>query len=310
MPGIDAVVTGAGGFVEGHLVRALIAEGKSVHAVDRKPFHEWYQLRPHAENLTEDVSLPNTCTRVCTGGVGEVYHLAAGMGGLGCIKNKASCMLSVLSSTHMLVAARECGVDRYFNSSSACVCAAGKQTQTTVVPLREADAYPAMPEDGYGWEKLFSERMARHFREDCGPPPASPATTTSMAPGAHGPAAERWTGGREKAPAAACRNAARAGAQEVEIWGRANRPDPSPTSRLYRGHPPAGPQRSHRAAQHRLGPAGLHQPALRHRRGERGGMAGASARPGASGRTWPQQRQHPDLQRAGMAALHRPPRRT
>ncbi|WP_336605615.1 NAD-dependent epimerase/dehydratase family protein [Streptomyces sp. BA2] len=217
MPGIDAVVTGAGGFIGGHLTRALIAEGKSVRAVDRKPFHEWYQLHPQADNRMEDVSLREACTRVCDGGVDEVYHLAADMGGQGFIENnKAACMLSVLSSTNMLVAARERGVGRYFYSSSACVYAEGKQTETAVAPLREADAYPAMPEDGYGWEKLFSERMARHFREDY-------RLTTRVARyrNVYGPWGT-WTGGREKAPAAACRKVAHAaltGAREIEIWG-------------------------------------------------------------------------------------------
>ncbi|MEV0322980.1 NAD-dependent epimerase/dehydratase family protein [Streptomyces sp. NPDC050658] len=217
MPGIDAVVTGAGGFIGGHLTRTLIAEGKSVRAVDRKPFHEWYQLHPQAENLIHDVSGLDACFQVCDGGAGEVYHLAADMGGMGFIEhNKAACMLSVLSSTHMLIAARECGVGRYFYSSSACVYAADKQTDTAVVPLREMDAYPAMPEDGYGWEKLFSERMARHFHEDFGL-----ATRVARYHNVYGPWGT-WTGGREKAPAAACRKVATAvltGAQEIEIWG-------------------------------------------------------------------------------------------
>lgn len=217
MLGIDAVVTGAGGFIGGHLTQALIAEGKSVRAVDRKPFHEWYQLHPQAENLIHDVSLRDACSQVCDGGVGEVYHLAADMGGMGFIENnKAACMLSVLSSTHMLVAARDSGADRYFYSSSACVYAAGKQTDTAVVPLREEDAYPATPENGYGWEKLFSERMACHFREDFGL-----ATRVARYHNIYGPWGT-WTGGREKAPAAACRKVATAvltGAREIEIWG-------------------------------------------------------------------------------------------
>lgn len=217
MPGIDAVVTGAGGFIGGHLTRTLIGEGKSVRAVDRKPFHEWHQLHPQAENHMEDVSLREACTRVCKGGVGEVYHLAADTGGMGFIaNNKAACMVSVLSSTHMLAAAQACGVGRYFYSSSASVYAAGKQTETAVVPLREADAYPAMPEDGYGWEKLFSERMARHFREDYGL-----ATRVARYHNVYGPWGT-WTGGREQAPAAACRKVAHAaltGAREIEIWG-------------------------------------------------------------------------------------------
>ncbi|MET9675624.1 NAD-dependent epimerase/dehydratase family protein [Streptomyces sp. NPDC006482] len=217
MGDIDAVVTGAGGFIGGHLTRALLAEGCSVRAVDSKPLHEWYQVHDDAENVEGDVSLLDTCTDVLEGGAREVYHLAADMGGMGFIENnKAACMLSVLSNTHMLLAAREAGVGRYFYSSSACVYAAHKQTDTDVLPLREEDAYPAMPEDGYGWEKLFSERMARHFREDYGV-----ATRTARYHNVYGPYGT-WTGGREKAPAAACRKVALAVLTrdtEVEIWG-------------------------------------------------------------------------------------------
>ncbi|MFG2824448.1 NAD-dependent epimerase/dehydratase family protein [Kitasatospora sp. NPDC048365] len=217
MAHVDAVVTGAGGFIGGHLTRALLAEGRSVRAVDRKPPQEWYQFHPAAENLVRDVSIRESCAEVLDGGATEVYHLAADMGGMGFIEsNKAACMLSVLSSTHMLLAARDCGVGRYFYSSSACVYAAEKQTDAAVLPLREEDAYPAMPEDGYGWEKLFSERMARHFREDYGL--ATRAARYHNVYGPHG----TWDGGREKAPAAACRKVATAvltGADTIEIWG-------------------------------------------------------------------------------------------
>ncbi|MFF2504010.1 NAD-dependent epimerase/dehydratase family protein [Streptomyces sp. NPDC058067] len=217
MGDINAVVTGAGGFIGGHLTRALLAEGRSVRAVDRKPLHQWYQAHDGVENVVGDVSLRDTCTEILDGGADEVFHLAADMGGMGFIENnKAACMLSVLSSTHMLLAARDAGVSRYFYSSSACVYAAHKQTDADVLPLREEDAYPAMPEDGYGWEKLFSERMARHFREDYGL-----ATRSGRYHNVYGPYGT-WTGGREKAPAAACRKVALAvltGVDEVEIWG-------------------------------------------------------------------------------------------
>ncbi|MFJ2739475.1 NAD-dependent epimerase/dehydratase family protein [Streptomyces sp. NPDC087440] len=215
---IDAVVTGAGGFIGGHLTRALLDEGLRVRGVDRKPLTAWYQAHPEADNLVRDVDLLDGCTDAMAGAEGaEVFHLAADMGGMGFIENhKADCMLSVLSSTHMLLAARDAGAGRYFYSSSACVYAAGKQTEADVTALREEDAYPAMPEDGYGWEKLFSERMARHFREDFGL-----ATRTARYHNVYGPYGT-WTGGREKAPAAACRKVALAvltGTDEVEIWG-------------------------------------------------------------------------------------------
>jgi nucleoside-diphosphate-sugar epimerase len=217
MARVDAVVTGAGGFIGGHLTRTLLAEGKSVRAADRKALTEWYQVHTDAENLVLDLSQREACAEAVSGGAAEVYHLAADMGGMGFIENnKAACMLSVLSSTHMLLAARDAGVGRYFYSSSACVYAAGKQMDAAVLPLREEDAYPAMPEDGYGWEKLFSERMARHFREDYGL-----ATRAARYHNVYGPFGT-WDGGREKAPAAACRKIATAvltGSHEVEIWG-------------------------------------------------------------------------------------------
>ena len=217
MPYVDAVVTGAGGFIGGYLTRALLSEGRSVRAVDRKPLAEWCQIQSDAENLVLDLSLAEPCAEAVHGGTAEVYHLAADMGGMGFIENnKAACMLSVLSSTHMLLAARNADVSRYFYASSACVYAAGRQAEASVMPLREEDAYPAMPEDGYGWEKLFSERMARHFREDYGL--ATRAARYHNVYGPHG----TFDGGREKAPAAACRKIATAvltGATEVEIWG-------------------------------------------------------------------------------------------
>jgi nucleoside-diphosphate-sugar epimerase len=213
---VDAVVTGAGGFIGGHLVRSLLSQGKSVRGVDVKPYEEWYQVHPDAENAIRDVSLLEQA-RASVDGAGVVFNLAADMGGMGFIENnKAACMMSVLTSTHVLQAAREAEVERYFYSSSACVYAAEHQTSPDVVPLKEADAYPAMPEDGYGWEKLFSERMCRHYLEDYG-------LQTRVARyhnvyGEHG----TWTGGREKAPAAICRKVATAaitGERTIPIWG-------------------------------------------------------------------------------------------
>ena len=167
--GETAVVCGAGGFIGGHLVKGLLANGvKVVRAVDVKPLEDWYQTTADVENLSLDLKDKDNCL-TATEEVSLVYQLAADMGGMGFIENnKALCMLSVLTNTHMLMAAQQTGVKRYFYSSSACVYNGEKQTNPDVVPLKEADAYPALPEDGYGWEKLFSERMCRHFEEDFG----------------------------------------------------------------------------------------------------------------------------------------------
>ncbi|GAB2478939.1 Rossmann-fold NAD(P)-binding domain-containing protein [Jatrophihabitans fulvus] len=213
---VDAVVTGGGGFIGGHLVARLLAEGKTVRSVDVKPLDEWYQVHPDVQNVQADVSLLENA-RAAVEGAAVVYNLAADMGGMGFIENnKALCMLSVLTSTHVLQAARENGVERYFYSSSACVYAAEHQTSPDVTALKESDAYPAMPEDGYGWEKLFSERMARHFLEDYGV-----QTRVARYHNVYGPNGT-WTGGREKAPAAICRKIATAvitGRHEIDIWG-------------------------------------------------------------------------------------------
>ena len=211
------VVTGAGGFIGGHLVGTLVAEGVAVRAVDVKPLHQWCQRHPEAENVVRDLTLRDACTDVVTPDVGTVYNLAADMGGMGFIEsNRALCMLSVLVNTHMLLAARQAGVTRYFFSSSACVYAAEHQRRPEVIALREADAYPAEPEDGYGWEKLFGERMCRHFREDFGL-----ATRIARYHNVYGPFGT-YDGGREKAPAAVCRKVALAsltGRHQIEIWG-------------------------------------------------------------------------------------------
>ncbi len=211
------VVTGAGGFIGGHLVADLLRDGYShVRAVDIKPLNEWYQVHDNAENLQLDVSLLENAHRSAEG-MSEVYNLAADMGGMGFIENnKAACMLSVLISTHMLMAARDARVDRFFYSSSACVYNEDKQLDEDVIPLKEEDAYPAMPEDGYGWEKLFSERMARHFREDFDM--VARVARYHNVYGPHG----TWEGGREKAPAALTRKVIEAklsGDHSIEIWG-------------------------------------------------------------------------------------------
>ena len=210
------LVAGAGGFIGGHMVRALRGRGVAIRAVDRKPLHNWHQRFDDVENVVADVSLLENAHRACAE-VHEVYQFAADMGGMGFIElNKAACMLSVLTSTHMLVAANAAGAKRFFYASSACVYNADKQRSTEVVPLKEEDAYPALPEDGYGWEKLFSERMCRHFREDFGL-----QTRVARYHNVYGPSGT-WEGGREKAPAAICRKVIEAKYRRsptIEIWG-------------------------------------------------------------------------------------------
>jgi len=210
------LVAGAGGFIGGHLTRALLAQGLQVRAVDIKPIAEWHQALDEADNRQLDLRLLEPC-REAVDGVRRVYNLAADMGGIGYIEyHKAACMLSVLINTHLLTAARDEEVERYLFSSSACVYSADRQRSADVNPLREEDAYPALPEDGYGWEKLFSERMCHHFREDFGL-----ETRVARYHNVYGPHGE-FDGGREKAPAAICRKVAQAvlsGDREIEIWG-------------------------------------------------------------------------------------------
>ena len=211
-----ALVTGAGGFIGGHLVRDLVAAGREVRAVDVKPLDQWYQRVDGADEVVADLALRERCAEAVDG-VAEVYGLAADMGGMGFIAtHKVDCMLSVLITTHLLDASARAGVERFFFASSACVYAEEHQTDAAVTPLVEADAYPAMPEDGYGWEKLFSERMCRHFSEERGL-----ETRVARYHNVYGPLGA-WTGGREKAPAAVCRKVALAeltGRRELEIWG-------------------------------------------------------------------------------------------
>src|SRR5271167_3077239 len=210
------LVTGAGGFIGGHLVARFRAQGKRVRAVDAKPLADWYQRFPDVENLALDLNLKENCETAAKG-ADEIYNLAANMGGMGFIEhNKALCMLSVLINTHMLQAALNNGCQKFFYSSSACVYNADKQNTFDAPSLKEADAYPAQAEDGYGWEKLFSERMCRHFREDFGL-----HTRVARFHNVYGPWGT-WFGGREKAPAAICRKVIEAkvsGKHEIEIWG-------------------------------------------------------------------------------------------
>jgi GDP-D-mannose 3', 5'-epimerase len=211
-----AVVTGGGGFIGGWLADRLLKYGYDVRCIDRKPVSTWFQIHPSAENIVLDLRDPSAC-HAAVYGARHVYNLASNMGGMGFIEtNKAACMLSVLINTQMLVAARKAKVERYFFSSSACVYTADKQATSDVLPLKEEDAYPAMPEDGYGWEKLFSERLCRHFREDFGL-----QTVCARYHNVYGPFSS-WDDGREKAPAAICRKVIEAklsGDHRIEIWG-------------------------------------------------------------------------------------------
>lgn len=215
---MKTLVCGAGGFIGGWLTKHLCEHGHDVRAVDIKPFDKWHQTSAK-DNHRLDLRKLKDCLKAVTG-CERVYNLACDMGGIGHIEtHKAACMMSVLINTHLLPASRRVGVQRYFFSSSACVYAANKQKDYEAKPLKETDAYPAQPEDGYGWEKLFSERLCRHFREDYG-------LETRVARyhniyGAHG----TWKGGREKAPAAICRKVIEAKfskSHEIEIWGDGN----------------------------------------------------------------------------------------
>ena len=211
------VVCGGGGFIGGHLVADLVRQGhQDVRSVDIKPLDEWYQVSKGVESLSLDLKDKDSCLKTAAG-TNVVFQLAADMGGMGFIENnKALCMLTVLINTHLLMAARKYGVKRFFYASSACVYNGDKQKDPNVTALKEEDAYPALPEDGYGWEKLFSERMCRHFREDFGV-----LTRVARYHNVYGPHGT-YEGGREKAPAAVCRKVITAklsGKHEIEIWG-------------------------------------------------------------------------------------------
>lgn len=212
-----ALVAGAGGFIGGHLVADLLSEGKAaVRAVDVRSPEEWQQRFPEAENLQLDLRGADACQQAVDG-VDEVYNLAADMGGIGYItQNQARPMLSVLINSNLLLAAQQRGVERYFYASSACVYPTVRQTSVAVRPLREDDVLPALPDGGYGWEKLFGERMCQAFTNDFELP-----TRIARLHNAYGPWGT-YQGGREKAPAAICRKIAEAdlsGRHEIEIWG-------------------------------------------------------------------------------------------
>tara|TARA_B100001778_G_scaffold329863_1_gene331487 strand:+ start:629 stop:1633 length:1005 start_codon:yes stop_codon:yes gene_type:complete len=211
------LITGAGGFIGGFLAKELSNDPRvKVRCVDIKPLDQWYQIHEQCENLVMDLKLYKNCESV-TQDINEVYNLACDMGGMGFIENnKALCMLSVLINTNLLNACLRSKIGRYFYSSSACVYNQSKQNSTNLSALKEEDAYPAMPEDGYGWEKIFSERMCRHFMEDFGL-----ECRVARYHNVYGPYGT-YDGGREKAPAAICRktiNAKLTNNLNIEIWG-------------------------------------------------------------------------------------------
>ena len=210
------LVCGAGGFIGGHLVKNLMEDGHEVVCADIKPKHLWFQYFDENENYALDLKEYENCLKVSKG-VNYIYNMACNMGGMGFIENnKAECMLSVLINTNLLRASLVNNVGKYFFSSSACVYNGTKQKSTFIEGLRESDAYPAEPEDGYGWEKLFSERMCRHFYEDYGL-----ETRVARYHNVYGPYGT-FDGGREKAPAALCRkliNAKNSGEKVINVWG-------------------------------------------------------------------------------------------
>jgi nucleoside-diphosphate-sugar epimerase len=210
------LVCGAGGFIGGHLVKSLLNDGHEVICVDVKPLEYWFQIFHSNKNFSLDLKEYENCI-AATKGIDFIYNMACNMGGMGFIENnKAECMLSVLINTNLLRACLVNKVKRYFFSSSACVYNAHKQNTNFIEGLKESDAYPAMPEDGYGWEKLFSERMCRHFYEDYGL-----ETRVARYHNVYGPLGT-FDGGREKAPAALCKKlitAKNSGIKKIDIWG-------------------------------------------------------------------------------------------
>jgi len=211
------LVTGAGGFIGGHLVRYFLDRGaKRVRAVDKKPLPLWYQRHLGAESLCLDLAEESNCRRACEG-AREVYQLAADMGGIGFIEHyRVECMRNGLINTHMLESAYRAGAERYFFSSSACAYNTELQKDPDVAALRESDAYPAMAERGYGWEKLMAEMLCQEYTAERGL-----QTFIARFHNVYGPHGS-WNDGREKAPAAICRKVAAAkrdGADIIDVWG-------------------------------------------------------------------------------------------
>ncbi len=211
------VITGAGGFIGGSLARYFHDLGYSrIRAVDKKPLGEWYQRVPGVESLCLDLSEKENAIRAMEGAV-EVYNLAADMGGMGFIEtHRVECLRSILINTHVIEAAYKAGARRYFYSSSACAYNTQLQQDPNVRALKESDAYPAMAERGYGWEKLISEMFCQEYWEERGL-----ETHIARFHNVYGPNGT-WFGGREKAPAAISRKVIEAldtGDHRIEIWG-------------------------------------------------------------------------------------------
>ena len=212
------LVVGAGGFIAGHLIKKLLENGNSITAVDIKPKEYWFQDFEDAENYySTDMKDINNCRKV-TKSIDYVFNMACNMGGMGFIENnKAECMQSVLINTNLLISCKENGIKKYFFSSSACAYNKTKQQEVFIEGLKEKkDVYPADPEDGYGWEKLFSERMCRHFMEDYGI-----QVRVARYHNIYGPYGT-YDGGREKAPAALCRKIIKSkkdNENKIEVWG-------------------------------------------------------------------------------------------
>src|SRR5210317_1432924 len=211
------LIVGAGGFIGGHLVKKFLENGNDVVAVDIKPKEYWFQDFEKSENYySMDMKDIINCRKV-TPKINYVFNMACNMGGMGFIENnKAECMQSVLINTNLLIASKENKIEKYFFSSSACAYNKSKQQDVFIEGLKEEDAYPADPEDGYGWEKLFSERMCRHFFEDFGI-----EVRIARYHNVYGPYGT-YDGGREKAPAALCRkvlNSSMKKLNKIEVWG-------------------------------------------------------------------------------------------
>ncbi len=213
----NILICGAGGFIGGHLVNHLLKDkSNNLICADIKPKEYWFQIYEENKNFSLDLKEYENCLEV-TKNIDYVLNMACNMGGMGFIENnKAECMLSVLINTNLLRAGLKNKIKKYFYSSSACAYNASKQNETFIKGLKESDAYPAMPEDGYGWEKLFSERMCRHFQEDF-----NLETRVVRYHNIYGPLGT-YNGGREKAPAALCRKIIDAKInkkKEIDVWG-------------------------------------------------------------------------------------------